>query len=599
MAKKQNVFKHNKDIALKLSADLNVRKEAFDSQCTGSGKTYVMKELVKLRSWKKFIVLGPSREVLERTKKTIGLKYTQAEYMTYQKLIRLTTMPGNLDAIIFDEAHRMGAPVWGAACDALRASNPNAEVVGFTGTRIRGDKVDIAQAKFSGIVSAELTYQDAYHLGILKQPILVSAYFKAPNPIPSIIAQLQKLGFDEPTVKMEATKIAKKLELDWNNINIEEAKIIKNHLRLDAHKIIVFFDNISDLTGFQTEVETWFRSAGFNPTMIPYHSKLSRINRKHNFNLITSPCNPGELKVICAVNILNEGLHIQDIEAVMFLRRTTSPVVYLQQIGRCLHLNQTVTPIVFDFVGNDRSVDYKVAGFLGIQKQLGNATATGQGNSGGSGRMSTQLEIYEYTNSPAELQRLYDMMDYLQNPERKLNKAREYVESGDIEGYMKEDRRFKDFVYDHGSDKSNHTKFPECVTLYKKYRDWIDDPNNYTPKTIQLALQTGDYSILSRSDKIWIRNHSEGLAGYVIFPIAVKAREKYLKWKELRKVKVPQKLWQAHLSGDFSKIIGDPKIMEWFRSHTQHNSMRGKFYPIAAQLKREFKNWKEKNGKKN
>ena len=599
MAKKQNVFKHNKDIALKLSADLNVRKEAFDSQCTGSGKTYVMKELVKLRSWKKFIVLGPSREVLERTKKTIGLKYTQAEYMTYQKLIRLTTMPGNLDAIIFDEAHRMGAPVWGAACDALRASNPNAEVVGFTGTRIRGDKVDIAQAKFSGIVSAELTYQDAYHLGILKQPILVSAYFKAPNPIPSIIAQLQKLGFDEPTVKMEATKIAKKLELDWNNINIEEAKIIKNHLRNDAQKIIVFFDNISDLTGFQTEVETWFKSAGFNPTMIPYHSKLSRTNRKHNFNLITSPCNPGELKVICAVNILNEGLHIQDIEAVMFLRRTTSPVVYLQQIGRCLHLNQTVTPIVFDFVGNDRSVDYKVAGFLGIQKQLGNATATGQGNSGGSGRMSTQLEIYEYTNSPAELQRLYDMMDYLQNPERKLNKAREYVESGDIEGYMKEDRRFKDFVYDHGSDKSNHTKFPECVTLYKKYRDWIDDPNNYTPKTIQLALQTGDYSILSRSDKIWIRNHSEGLAGYVIFPIAVKAREKYLKWKELRKVKVPQKLWQAHLSGDFSKIIGDPKIMEWFRSHTQHNSMRGKFYPIAAQLKREFKNWKEKNGKKN
>lgn len=598
MAKKQNVFKHNKDIALKLSVDLNARKEAFDSQCTGSGKTYVMKELVKLRSWKKFIVLGPSREVLERTKRTIGLKYTQAEYMTYQKLIRLTTMPGNLDAIIFDEAHRMGAPVWGAACDALRTSNPNAEVVGFTGTRIRGDKVDIAQAKFSGIVSAELTYQDAYHLGILKQPILVSAYFKAPNPIPSIIAQLQKLGFDEPTVKMEATKIAKKLELDWNNINIEEAKIIKNHLRNDAQKIIVFFDNISDLIGFQTEVETWFRSAGFNPTMIPYHSKLSRTNRKHNFNLITSPCNPGELKVICAVNILNEGLHIQDIEAVMFLRRTTSPVVYLQQIGRCLHLNQTVTPIVFDFVGNDRSVDYKVAGFLGIQKQLGNTTATGQGNSGGSGRMSTQLEIYEYTNNPAELQRLYEMMDYLQNPERKLNKVREYVESGDIEGYMKEDKRFRDFVYYHGSNKPNHTKFPECVTLYKKYRDWINDPNNYTPKAIQLALQTGDYSILSKSDKNWMRNHSEGLIGCAIFPIAVKAQKKYLKWKELRKVKVPQKLWQAHLSGDFSKIIGDLKIVDWFRNHTQHNSMRGKFYPIAVQLKKELKDWKIKNKKK-
>ena len=596
MAKKQNVFKHNKDIALKLSVDLNARKEAFDSQCTGSGKTYVMKELVKLRSWKKFIVLGPSREVLERTKRTIGLKYTQAEYMTYQKLIRLTTMPGNLDAIIFDEAHRMGAPVWGAACDALRTSNPNAEVVGFTGTRIRGDKVDIAQAKFSGIVSVELTYQDAYHLGILKQPILVSAYFKAPNPIPSIISQLQKLGFDEPTVKMEATKIAKKLELDWNNINIEEAKIIKNHLRNDAQKIIVFFDNISDLIGFQTEVETWFRSAGFNPTMIPYHSKLSRTNRKHNFNLITSPCNPGELKVICAVNILNEGLHIQDIEAVMFLRRTTSPVVYLQQIGRCLHLNQTVTPIVFDFVGNDRSVDYKVAGFLGIQKQLGNST-TGQGNSGGSGRMSTQLEIYEYTNNPAELQRLYDMMDYLQNPERKLNKAREYVESGDIEGYMKEDRRFKDFVYFHGSGKVSCIQFPECVTLFKMYKEWINDPKNYVPVTIQLANQTGDYSGLTESDKNWLNKHTGKRKGYTTYPIAEKTLEKYLRWKELRKVKVPKELWEAHLSGDFSKVVGNINIRHWISRHSRDNS-DCRIYPIAVQLKKELKDWKIKNKKK-
>jgi hypothetical protein len=596
MAKKQNVFKHNKDIALKLSVDLNARKEAFDSQCTGSGKTYVMKELVKLRSWKKFIVLGPSREVLERTKRTIGLKYTQAEYMTYQKLIRLTTMPGNLDAIIFDEAHRMGAPVWGAACDALRTSNPDAEVVGFTGTRVRGDKVDIAQAKFSGIVSAELTYQDAYHLGILKQPILVSAYFKAPNPIPSIISQLQKLGFDEPTVKMEATNIAKKLELDWNNINIEEAKIIKNHLRNDAQKIIVFFDNISDLIGFQTEVETWFRSAGFNPTMIPYHSKLSRTNRKHNFNLITSPCNPGELKVICAVNILNEGLHIQDIEAVMFLRRTTSPVVYLQQIGRCLHLNQTVTPIVFDFVGNDRSVDYKVAGFLGIQKQLGNST-TGQGNSGGSGRMSTQLEIYEYTNSPAELQRLYDMMDYLQNPERKLNKAREYVESGDIEGYMKEDRRFKDFVYYHGSGKVSCIQFPECVTLFKMYKEWINNPKNYVPVTIQLANQTGDYSGLTESDKNWLNKHTGKRKGYTTYPIAEKTLEKYLRWKELRKVKVPKELWEAHLSGDFSKVVGNINIRHWISRHSRDNS-DCRIYPIAVQLKKELKDWKIKNKKK-
>ena len=595
MAKKQIiVFKHNKKIAQNLCVDLNVKKVAFDSQCTGSGKTYVMKELVKLRSWKKFIVLGPSREVLERTKQTIGLKYKQAEYMTYQKLIRLIALPNNLDAIIFDEAHRMGAPIWGAACDALRASNPNAEVVGFTGTRLRGDMIDIAKAKFGGVVSSELTYQDAYHLGILKQPILVSAYFKASNPIPSIITQLQKLGFDDPT-SMEAMKIAKKLELNWNNINIEEAKIIKNHLRLDAHKIIVFFDNISDLMRFQAEVETWFKSAGFNPTMISYHSKLNRTTRKYNFGLITSPCNPGELRVICAVNILNEGLHIQDIEAVMFLRRTSSPVVYLQQIGRCLHLNQTVTPIVFDFVGNDRSVDYKISGVLGIQNQLN--TSTSQRNSSGSGKMSTQLEIYEYTNTPAELQRLYDMMDYLQNPERKLSKVREYVENGDIEGYMKEDKRFKQFVYFHGSGKISCIQFPECVTLFKMYKEWINNPKNYVPVTIQLANQTGDYSGLTGNDKNWLKKHTGNKKGYITYPIAVKTLEKYLKWKELRKVKVPKELWEAHLSGDFSKIVGNVNIRHWISRHSCDSS-DCRIYPIAIQLKKELKDWKARNKKK-
>ena len=40
MAKKQNVFKHNKDIALKLSVDLNARKEAFKKMGYEAGEFY-------------------------------------------------------------------------------------------------------------------------------------------------------------------------------------------------------------------------------------------------------------------------------------------------------------------------------------------------------------------------------------------------------------------------------------------------------------------------------------------------------------------------------------------------------------------------------
>lgn len=44
----------------------------------------------------------------------------------------------------------------------------------------------------------------------------------------------------------------------------------------------------------------------------------------------------GEIKVIFSVDMFNEGLDISDIDMVMFLRPTESPVVFLQQLGRGL-----------------------------------------------------------------------------------------------------------------------------------------------------------------------------------------------------------------------------------------------------------------------
>ena len=37
-----------------------------------------------------------------------------------------------------------------------------------------------------------------------------------------------------------------------------------------------------------------------------------------------------------AVNIFNEGMHVNGVDGVIMTRHTTSPIVYLQQIGRAL-----------------------------------------------------------------------------------------------------------------------------------------------------------------------------------------------------------------------------------------------------------------------
>ena len=44
----------------------------------------------------------------------------------------------------------------------------------------------------------------------------------------------------------------------------------------------------------------------------------------------------GEIKVLFAVDMFNEGLDVPQIDLVMFLRPTESPTIFLQQLGRGL-----------------------------------------------------------------------------------------------------------------------------------------------------------------------------------------------------------------------------------------------------------------------
>ncbi|MCC5953693.1 MAG: DUF3427 domain-containing protein [Acidimicrobiia bacterium] len=67
----------------------------------------------------------------------------------------------------------------------------------------------------------------------------------------------------------------------------------------------------------------------------------------------------GELDVLFAVDVFNEGVDVPELATVLLLRPTDSPVVFLQQLGRGLRRPRGVTDKdhlrVVDFVGNHRS----------------------------------------------------------------------------------------------------------------------------------------------------------------------------------------------------------------------------------------------------
>ena len=64
----------------------------------------------------------------------------------------------------------------------------------------------------------------------------------------------------------------------------------------------------------------------------------------------------GELQVICTVDMFNEGLDVPEVDTVLMLRPTESPVVFLQQLGRGLRRSDGKDALtVIDFIGNHRS----------------------------------------------------------------------------------------------------------------------------------------------------------------------------------------------------------------------------------------------------
>lgn len=61
----------------------------------------------------------------------------------------------------------------------------------------------------------------------------------------------------------------------------------------------------------------------------------------------------GEINVIFSVDMFNEGVDIKEVDMVMFLRPTESPVVFLQQLGRGLRKAKNKEYLnVLDFIGN-------------------------------------------------------------------------------------------------------------------------------------------------------------------------------------------------------------------------------------------------------
>lgn len=338
---------------------------------TGWGKTHLFSSLVK--NYKKVLYLYPTKSVLKMVSTTlskgnitIGSKKSGGDGrvipMTFARLSRLTDIEVDkiksvdFDLVVIDELHRGGAEKVSEVLTTLIPYwvSTGTHVIGGTATPLRSDGYDVVKEFFDDIVCSKYTLQDAISDGLLPLPIYSFSVFNKDSLLEPIKTALK--GVSKEARKTYSEKL-KSLEYTVA-VKLNASQVIKKAVNL-AHdnptylKFIVFLPNKFVLKEEKEKVVAYFTEAFPHlhdiKTLTIHSDKEFRSNVNDLENLTPTD---GRIDLIFAINMLNEGYHIDSLTGVVMLRRTHSLIINTQQIGRAFNVMSDKRPIIIDLVDN-------------------------------------------------------------------------------------------------------------------------------------------------------------------------------------------------------------------------------------------------------
>ena len=327
--------------------------ESSDKTCvvhpTGTCKSFLIAAVSE--GYKRVLILGPNVFVLNQVHNVLSWR-KDIEYMTYTMLMYTENPKRDYDLICLDEFHRAGAIEWGEAVDRLLEANPTAKVLGTTATPIRflDDNRDMADELFEGNIASFMTLKDAWNRNILAVPTFVTGLFDFSKVCDDAVDRITKSHrINDDTRKKRLTRI-NNLRLHWEKSQ-GMPQIIRKHIDPKAKRVIVFCGNVEHLKDMAVTVTDWFKRGGFNPKIFAVHGYMPDRELRDMMRAFEDDDFDG-VKVMLSVNMLNEGVHIPRVNGVILLRTTSSKIIYLQQIGRCLTAANTDKPVILDMVDN-------------------------------------------------------------------------------------------------------------------------------------------------------------------------------------------------------------------------------------------------------
>lgn len=326
---------------------------------TGTGKTYASAFAMRELEFKRVLFLVHRGQLARQTKRSyekvfgssVSMGLVGAGYYEYDKDYVFATvqtlnreshianyMPDDFDCIILDEAHHSSADSYQKI---MRYFKPKLWL-GMTATPDKRDDNEAGRNIYE-IFHYQIAYEIRLQQAMEENMLCPFHYF----------------GISDLSVVEDKTVKARKLsEKDFNDLVCDErVKHIMEQAEYYGYsgervKGLIFCSRIEECKALSNK----FNEAGYRT--ISLNGDASEEERAEAFERlamdesdVTDDRKP--LDYIFSVEILNEGVDIVEVNQVIMLRPTESPIVFIQQLGRGLRKAEGKEYVVIlDFIGN-------------------------------------------------------------------------------------------------------------------------------------------------------------------------------------------------------------------------------------------------------
>ncbi|HYE82310.1 MAG TPA: DEAD/DEAH box helicase family protein [Clostridia bacterium] len=289
-------------------------------------------------------------DILFATVQTLGQKdYLNTEYFSRDVF----------DYIIIDEFHHAVAESYKNIIEYFRPRF----LLGLTATPERLDSQDVF-----ALCDYNLIYEARLKESINKGWLVPFRYY-------GVYDETDYNSIDYKNGKYDEKQLEQVLSINWR-----AELILQHYLKYNSRRALGFCSG----RGHAIYMAEYFVKHGIKAYAVISGSisatdNDSRNRRKSSYVLerkdALEKLKAAETRIIFSVDIFNEGLDIPEVDMVMFLRPTESPIVFLQQLGRGLRKKSNKKYVnVLDFIGNYKKANLIPFLLLGDEKNIAKKT---------------------------------------------------------------------------------------------------------------------------------------------------------------------------------------------------------------------------------